>query len=142
MTRRSFFDKIFSALFGGTGLAFAGSALAFLYPNKNFISGTRQFSEVTGKPILDRDIAEGQFVSGLALGSPAIVSRQNGELIAFSAVCTHLGCTVSYQPQDEILRCPCHGGEYDIDGSVIDGPPPKPLPKLNVKIEDGKIMLS
>lgn len=142
MTRRNFFDRILAALFGGTGLAFAGSALAYLYPNKNFISGTRQFSDVTGKAILDRDIGEGQFVSGLASGSPAIVSRQNGKLIAFSAVCTHLGCTVAYLEHDEILRCPCHGGEYDIDGTVIDGPPPKPLPRLTVKIDDGKILLS
>lgn len=142
MTRRTFFDRIFAAIFAGTGLAFVGSALAYLYPNKNFISGTRQFSNLAGQPILEKEIAEGQLKNGVALGSPAIVYRQNGELIALSAVCTHLGCTVSYLEDEQIFRCPCHGGEYDLDGSVLDGPPPRPLPRLNVKIKDGKILLS
>jgi len=142
MTRRGFFEKSLAALFGVSGLAFLAPALAYLYPNKNFITGTRQFLDSEGRPIPPKQIAEGQHMTGVVLGSPAIVLRREGELIAFSAVCTHLGCTVAYQPENEEFACPCHGGIYDLDGNVLDGPPPKPLAKLKVQIEGEKIMLT
>lgn len=142
MNRRSFFEKIVAAIFGASGLAFIAPALAYLYPNKNFASGTRELVDVNGRAITAEEVTEGASRVGLIQGSPAIVFRRNNELVAFSAVCTHFGCTVAYEPADEVFVCPCHGGEYDIDGNVLDGPPPKPLPKLKVQIESGKILLS
>lgn len=142
MNRRSFFEKIVAAIFGASGLAFIAPALAYLYPNKNFASGTRELVDVNGRAITSEEVTEGASRVGLIQGSPAIVFRRNNEFVAFSAVCTHFGCTVAYESADEVFVCPCHGGEYDIDGNVLDGPPPKPLPKLNVQIEGGKILLS
>ncbi len=142
MTRRGFFEKLIAALFGASGLAFFAPALAYLYPNKNFFSGTREFVDLNGRTITAEELTEGASRVGLIQGSPAIVFRRNNELLAFSAVCTHFGCTVAYEPADEVFVCPCHGGEYDIEGNVIEGPPPKPLTKLKVQIESGKILLS
>ncbi len=142
MTRRGFFEKFVATLFGASGLAFLAPALAYLYPNKNFASGSREFVDVNDKPLSAGEIKEGEQRTGLVQGSPVILFRRNGELSAFSAVCTHLGCTVAYFPEDEVFECPCHGGEYDIDGNVTSGPPPRPLAKLKVKIENGKVVLA
>ena len=58
---------------------------------------------------------------------------------AFSAVCTHLACLVHWRKDKADLYCPCHGGQFDIDGQVIGGPPPRPLPRYPVSIVDGDL---
>jgi Rieske Fe-S protein len=64
-----------------------------------------------------------------------------GEFKAFSAVCTHMGCTVN-QIADGRIDCPCHGSEYSIkNGAVLAGPAPKPLPAKQIKISGDSIFL-
>lgn len=142
MNRRNFFEKFVGALFGGTALAFVAPALAYLFPNKNFGATGREFTEANGQLISPDAITEGSARFGMLAGKPAVVLRRNGELVALSAVCTHLGCTVAFNASEKIFQCPCHGGEYDAEGNVIDGPPPKPLERLNIKIADDKIILA
>jgi cytochrome b6-f complex iron-sulfur subunit len=142
MNRRNFFEKFVSALLGGTALAFGAPALAYLFPNKNFGATGREFTEANGQLISAAAIAEGGSRIGMMAGKPAIVLRNNGQFVALSAVCTHLGCTVAFNARENIFQCPCHGGEYDRDGKVIDGPPPMPLARLTIKVEDDKIILA
>ncbi|MCB9496300.1 MAG: ubiquinol-cytochrome c reductase iron-sulfur subunit [Fibrobacteria bacterium] len=62
---------------------------------------------------------------------------------AFLAVCTHLGCTPAYQPEEKRIFCPCHSGVYDAhSGANVAGPPPKPLPQFKVAVADGKVVVS
>ena len=72
----------------------------------------------------------------------AVVTQPTaGEFKAFSAVCTHMGCTVS-QIADGRIDCPCHGSEYSItDGAVLAGPAPKPLPAKTIKVTGDSIFL-
>ena len=72
-------------------------------------------------------------------GSPDILIRESdGSLKAFSAVCTHAGCTVGYE--GGIIICPCHGGEYSAEtGEVIAGPPPSGLAPKKVLEAGGQI---
>jgi thiosulfate dehydrogenase [quinone] large subunit len=72
-------------------------------------------------------------------GSPDILIRSSdGSLKAFSAVCTHAGCTVGYE--NGTIVCPCHGGEYNAEtGEVIAGPPPAPLEPKKVVESGGQI---
>lgn len=63
----------------------------------------------------------------------------NGEPLALSNTCTHLGCPAAYTEADKEFHCPCHGGVYDITGKNIGGPPPKPLPRFATKIENGDL---
>jgi Rieske Fe-S protein len=64
-----------------------------------------------------------------------------GEFKAFSAVCTHMGCTVN-QIANGRIDCPCHGSEYSItDGAVLAGPAPQPLPAKTIKITGDSIFL-
>lgn len=66
---------------------------------------------------------------------PAIAIRlPSGELVAFSAVCTHLSCAVLWIKDSEKLECPCHEGFFDPrDGSVLAGPPPRPLTRIRIE---------
>ena len=62
---------------------------------------------------------------------------------ALSAVCTHLGCTVGYVPERQVIYCPCHGGTYNATtGANISGPPPKPLTEFKVTITNGQLVVS
>lgn len=72
-------------------------------------------------------------------GSPDILIRDSeGNLKAFSAVCTHAGCTVGYE--SGTIVCPCHGGEYSAEtGEVIAGPPPTGLAPKRVVEAGGQI---
>ena len=54
--------------------------------------------------------------------------------------CTHLSCAVIYDHEHQMIECPCHHGFFDAkDGKVLQGPPPRPLPRLNVIVKDDKI---
>ncbi len=64
-----------------------------------------------------------------------------GAFKAFTAVCTHMGCTVN-QVSNGLIMCPCHGTEYSItDGSVKQGPAPSPLPAKQITVANDQIML-
>jgi cytochrome b6-f complex iron-sulfur subunit len=73
-------------------------------------------------------------------GDPAIVARPTANTaVAFSAKCTHMGCTV--QPAGSELHCPCHGSKYNaLTGAVIQGPAPSPLPKIAVAVQNGEVV--
>lgn len=78
-------------------------------------------------------------------GQPEVLVRlPEGDLVAYSAVCTHQGCIVSYQQQSQKLVCPCHGGVFDPakGAAVVSGPPPTPLPEVAFEVRDGKIFLA
>lgn len=79
-----------------------------------------------------------------ASGGPAwVFCRANGEYSAHSAVCTHAGCTVDFDPSARELVCPCHGGTFNTaTGAVLSGPPPAPLPAIPVHIVAGQIYVA
>jgi len=70
-----------------------------------------------------------------------VQQTKKDEVIAISAGCTHLGCIVTWDDQEEIFKCPCHNGRYDTAGNVISGPPPAALRRHPTKVENGKIFL-
>lgn len=69
-----------------------------------------------------------------------IVSSFEGPVV-FSAICSHLGCLVSYHKEKRQFVCPCHGGKYDLTGRNISGPPPAPLTRFPLKIQDGMLFV-
>lgn len=75
---------------------------------------------------------------------PAILIRHSeSEFAAFNAVCTHLACTVRYEPENSRIYCACHGGVYDPQtGTNVAGPPPKPLTKFRVEVLDGRVVVA
>ncbi len=74
---------------------------------------------------------------------PVILIRSSaGELRAFSATCTHLDCTVQYRKDLGVIWCACHNGKYDLNGSNIAGPPPRPLDEYRVVVRGDDILIS
>lgn len=73
-----------------------------------------------------------------------IIFLKNGEgqVKAFSAVCTHLGCIVEYRNDDRKFHCNCHGSVFDLDGKNITGPAPRPLQPYRVEIKQDDIYVS
>jgi thiosulfate dehydrogenase [quinone] large subunit len=74
-----------------------------------------------------------------ASGDPALlVHLPDGRFVAFDAVCTHAGCTVQYDPSQQLFVCPCHGAMFDPaqNARAVAGPADLPLAALNVKILD------
>jgi len=66
----------------------------------------------------------------------AYVVRLADGFRALSAVCTHLGCITRFQPDIDIIACPCHGSKFTLAGDVIAGPAPRPLRWLQISLSD------
>lgn len=72
-----------------------------------------------------------------------LIHHTDGRWISMTAVCTHLGCTVQYEPQADRVHCACHGGVYNpYTGANVSGPPPKPLTLYSVAVNDTGVVVS
>ena len=95
-----------------------------------------------GKAIAsESQVAPGSAFTFKDSGNPAVlVHLDNGDFVAYSAVCTHQGCTVAYKGGK--LACPCHGSVFDPakGAEVVAGPAPSPLPEIPVKVEGGEVV--
>ena len=123
----------------------AASLASFFYPVARFLSAPRvaeaAINEVAAGKVQDLKPNSGKIVR---FGNkPALLVRINDtEWKAFSAVCTHLNCTVQYQESRREIWCACHNGTYDLNGRVASGPPPKPLEELAVNVRGDEVVLS
>jgi menaquinol-cytochrome c reductase iron-sulfur subunit len=78
--------------------------------------------------------------SGITASTAAWLRRTGkSEFIAFSINCRHLGCPVRWLDGAKLFMCPCHGGVYYEDGSVAAGPPPEPLARYAVRVNNGQV---
>jgi Rieske Fe-S protein len=73
---------------------------------------------------------------------PCILIRTAPDnFVAFSQKCTHLSCAVYYEKEQNRLECPCHQGFFSVtDGSVLQGPPQRPLPRVALEKEGGQLV--
>ncbi len=77
------------------------------------------------------------------LAAKAFLVRVEGELIALSETCTHLGCRVPYCESSNRFECPCHGSVYNRAGELITGPSPRGLDRHPVEVgEDGLLYIN
>jgi Rieske Fe-S protein len=85
-------------------------------------------------------MAPGSAVRFQDSGQPAVlVHLENGDFVAYSAVCTHKQCTVAYKNGQ--LACPCHGSVFDpaSGAEVVNGPAQRPLPEIPVEVRGGEV---
>jgi len=75
------------------------------------------------------------------LPHPIVIRRERGEILAFSTVCTHLGCEVTWRESERAFVCPCHSGRFDAMGLPVAGPVQRPLGRYVVKEENGLLVL-
>jgi menaquinol-cytochrome c reductase iron-sulfur subunit len=67
------------------------------------------------------------------------------DVTVYNGRCTHLGCAYSWQtqgPNSDHFVCPCHDGVFALHGSVVSGPPPRPLDTLPATVEDGVVVIT
>jgi len=130
MKRRTFLDGL---------IALSGTALgAFvLYPVMRYLVPPRIPEAATQRVVAAKkgELAVGGFKTFPFGAEPGILVRTaDGEYRAFSAVCTHLGCTVQYRGDSRAIWCACHDGLYDLEGRNVSGPPPRPLERYDVHV--------
>jgi len=128
--RRRFLDALLTVGFVSTAAAIAYPVSRFLVPPESGEAATN--SAVAMKAAALKPNSGAIFPFG---SKPAIVVRSaDGELSAFSAVCTHLECTVQFKADTSQIWCACHNGLYDLAGNVVSGPPPRPLERFTVNL--------
>lgn len=138
LTRR----RILDFCLGGSFLALVGT---LFYPIARFIVPSKfavvhvDSVRVASKAELKPNTAK-MFRFGSSVG--ILVQMPTGEYRAFSAMCTHLSCTVQYRPDMEHLWCACHNGHFDLFGRNIAGPPPTPLIPFDVVVRGDEIFVS
>lgn len=138
-SRRSFLDL----LLGLSALSWLGTVL---YPVVRYLtplprSGPRGPKRLS--PTELARLAEDDYVVVRAGGERVLVlTDPHGDVRAFSAACTHEACIVRYVPQDAWIWCACHNGRFDLEGHVIAGPPPRPLPRYEAHRDGEDVVVS
>ncbi|HEX2694359.1 MAG TPA: Rieske (2Fe-2S) protein [Acidobacteriota bacterium] len=138
MKRRNILDIFFGGSLLATIAAFVYPVVRYVLPPKS--TGVIQNSVTAAKAGELPPNAAKVFKFGSA---PAVlVNTAEGKLVALSAVCTHLTCTVRYDNDTGTLFCPCHNGRFDLSGNVLSGPPPRPLETYTVEVSGSDIIVS
>lgn len=133
----------------GAGVVAAGYAAAVAYPVYRYLGTpvTRAHAqgEVAMVSLPQKTLPGAGSATMFLFGSrpTMLIHHTEGQFTAFDAVCTHLGCTVRFEPENKRIFCACHGGVYDMNtGAVVSGPPPKGLLVYKTEVKDGSIIVS
>ena len=139
MNRKRFLDWLLGTTAGGF-------LVAVLFPASRFLTPPEVSEATTNSVILPftpSELAPNSariFKFGTKPG--IVVKTAAGELRAFSARCTHLDCTVQFREDLGHIWCACHNGHFDLNGSNIAGPPPRPLTPYDVNVRGDQIVVS
>ena len=134
--------SILTWLLGGSVAASLGS---FFYPVLKYLNppavAEAAVNEVAAGKVQDLKPNSGKIIK---FGNkPALLVRiDENDWRAYSAVCTHLNCTVQYQEANRQIWCACHNGTYDLHGKVVGGPPPQALEEYAVKVRGDEVTIS
>ena len=136
-TRRTFFSRLWLGLGLVALVQFVGGALVFL------LSGTGK--KKTAKPLF----IEVGSVKDFAPGSVTLIRRgelylsrlKDGGFLALSRKCTHLGCAVAWDDEQQLFACPCHASTFAENGTVLKTPAPRPLDLHPLVIEKGQVKI-
>jgi menaquinol-cytochrome c reductase iron-sulfur subunit len=149
LSRRRFFERICIGLGALCSAALAIPAVGFVLAP--LFRKTPQLWRTVGK-VTDFEIGKTVSVvvedssplpwAGVTAKTGAWLRRVNEkEFMAFAVNCSHLGCPVRWMQDANLFMCPCHGGVYYSDGRVAAGPPPLPLTRYFVRIQNGEVQL-
>lgn len=138
MRRRKFIDIFLGASLTGTVVSFLYPVIRYILPSKRIEASVKKVTAARVGELAPNSYKIFKF--GTTPG--ILINTIEGELKAFSAICTHLTCNVLYESDTETIICPCHNGRFDLNGKVISGPPPSPLEAFKVEITGEEIMVS
>ncbi len=131
-----------AALLAGCGGSSSGAAASTAAATTPAETSAAPSSEDSAPLAQLADIPVGSAVAATMGGKAVVVAQPTaGTAVAFSAICTHKGCTVA--PAGAKLNCPCHGSVYDaLTGKVLSGPAPRALTSVPVTVKDGAVVAS
>lgn len=149
INRRGFFGKIIAAISGliglGLGIPLLGYAVLPTLQKRE-----EPWSEVGPLDLIElnrpkelevvRSLSSGWMKSNTVRSFWAY-KKPDGEVVAFSPICTHLGCGYRWSDADQQFLCPCHNSVFDLEGKVLAGPAPRPLDTLPTKIEGDRLFI-
>jgi Rieske Fe-S protein len=136
-SRRDFLNYILS-------VGFMGWIGAILYPLYSYLIPPKSPDvDVSNVSIGKASEIESNSSKMFKIGNkPGIlIKTKEGELKAFGATCTHLDCTVQFNKDENIIWCACHNGKYDLNGTNVSGPPPKPLTSFRIVVQKDEIFV-
>jgi Rieske Fe-S protein len=137
-TRRSFLDALLA-------LGLVGFLASLLYPVLRYLRPIERSGPGGPLRLSAEDVttlSRERFVI-LRAGARRVLVLEGADdrLRALDAKCTHEGCTVRFVPAEGVIWCACHNGRFDLDGRVISGPPPRPLPRYTAtRAGDGVVV--
>jgi cytochrome b6-f complex iron-sulfur subunit len=138
MKRRNFVNVFLGGSFVATLAAFLYPVVRYLLPAKQAAAAQQKVTAAKAGELAPNSGKIFKFGSSVAV----LVNTAEGQLVALSAVCTHLACTVHYESETATLYCPCHNGRFDLGGNVLSGPPPAPLEVFRVEVVGEDIVVS
>jgi menaquinol-cytochrome c reductase iron-sulfur subunit len=149
LSRRRFLERVCIALASLCGVVIAVPAIGFIFAP--LLQKYPQLWRSVGK-VENFKIGETVKVTfedpsplpwaGVTANTAAWLRRvSKTEFIAFAVNCSHLGCPVRWLGDANLFMCPCHGGVYYADGRVAAGPPPQPLSRYIVRLQNGEVQL-
>ena len=151
INRRSFFGGLMAIGSIGMGALFSVPVLRYiLYPLYAKASGTEwsdvgPVSEFAGstEPVRKTiTFAQRDGWREVVSAQSVYVHRsEDGNFKVLSAICPHLGCSVSWQKGQDEFVCPCHGGRFAPDGKHISGPPPRGMDPMPTRVNNGKLQV-
>ena len=138
INRREFFSymTVGWAALTASMTALVAMATRFSFPNVNF---EPQMKFVAGRPDeYDEGVVDERYKSRFGVW----MVKKDGQLVALSSICTHLGCIPNWLPAEGKFKCPCHGSGFYMDGINCEGPAPRPLERFKIYLSsDGKIVV-
>jgi Rieske Fe-S protein len=143
-SRREFIKKSLYGLLALLGLGFLVSGEKIFSPIRGRDKELVYFPLVPEEEVPRSGVKKSELVytvSGKERKARVFIISSQEELTVLSATCSHLGCLVNYSREKHEFICPCHGGRYDLGGRNIAGPPPAPLSRIPVRIENGMVMV-
>jgi len=151
VNRRSFFGALLAVGAAGMGAVLSVPVLRYvLYPlyakaARNEWSDVGDVSEFQNSKVPIRKTVNFTRRDGwrevVSAQSVYVNCDEKGQLAVLSAICPHLGCSVSWQAANNKFVCPCHGGEFKAGGEHIFGPPPRAMDALPTQMKDGKLQV-
>jgi menaquinol-cytochrome c reductase iron-sulfur subunit len=147
--RRRFLSRIITtihaAIAASLGVVLGGTVLSPLFgkQEENWLpAGTlTNLPEHDPLPVTLRVAREDGYNQVISRKNIFLVRTGDSGVIAIDSTCTHLGCGVRWDADEQLIKCPCHGGVYDRLGTVKSGPPPAPLARLTTKVEGDQILV-
>ncbi len=150
INRRSFLSYVIAAIGGflaaAIGIPLAGAAIlpTLRQRQPNWVNAGPVAGFVVGEP-KPVQVAVAQRDGWIQQEEPKgmwVVRRGEADFTVFNGRCVHLGCAYNWLSERQQFLCPCHAGLYSIDGTVLGGPPPRPLDTLEWRVEQGNLMVA